>query len=315
MKIKIKLLSVCVLGTGLMGIEPVQAYDLPVVNLGLTSFLDGAPPAGAGWYFQEYFQNYSANRFRDQNGKALGLPKQELDYQVAVTQVSYFSDLRLGNATLGMNAVLPFVTSMDVDDGLNNAALKAQSGVGDLLLGPMIQFDPIMGPDGPRFAHRIELQVNVPTGKYDNKHDINPGANAWSFDPYWAATYWFTPKWTASVRAHYLYNGKNNDPGPGFGDADDIQAGQALHANFATEYAVTPQLRLGINGYWLKQITDTKIDGHEVSGRREKVWAIGPGAMYSFSKDDHVFLNAYFEQDVENRPEGSRLQMRYVHHF
>jgi anthranilate 1,2-dioxygenase (deaminating, decarboxylating) large subunit len=178
MTIRIKLLSVCVLGSGLLGIEPVQAYDLPVVNLGLTSFLDGAPPAGSGWYFQEYFQNYSANRFRDQNGKALGLPKQELDYQVAVTQVSYFSDLRLGNATLGMNAVLPFVTSMDVDDGLNNAALKAQSGVGDLLLGPMIQFDPIMGPDGPRFAHRIELQVNVPTGKYDNKHDINPGANA-----------------------------------------------------------------------------------------------------------------------------------------
>ncbi len=134
MKIKIKLLSVCVLGSGLLCISPAYAYDLPVVNLGFTSFLDGAPPAGAGWYFQEYFQNYSANRFRDQNGKALGLPTQELDYQVAVTQVSYFSDLRVGNATLGINVLLPFVTRMEVDDGLNNAALKGQSGVGDLLV-------------------------------------------------------------------------------------------------------------------------------------------------------------------------------------
>ncbi|MNP10057.1 hypothetical protein D3C76_1021930 [compost metagenome] len=88
------------------------------------------------------------------------------------------------------------------------------------------------------------------TGKYDSQHDINPGSNAWSFDPYWAATNWLTAEWTASVRAHYLYNGKNDDPGPGFGDADAdaVQAGQALHANFATEYAVIPPLRLGING-------------------------------------------------------------------
>ncbi|AVB19723.1 phenol degradation protein meta [Pseudomonas avellanae] len=305
----------CVCGAGLLIAQGAGAYDLPVVNLGLTSFLDGGLPAGPVWYLQEYFQNYSADRLRDKDGNALGLPKQELDYQVAVTQLSYLSNVRLGNASLGLNAVLPVVTRMKVDDGLNNAALRGQTGMGDLLIGPFIQFDPVMGPDGPRFVHRIELQVNLPTGEYDDKHAINPGNNAWSFNPYWAATYWFTPKWTASVRAHYLYNGKNDDPAQSFGAVSDIQAGQALHANFATEYAVTDQLRLGINGYWLKQITDTQVDGHDVSGRREKVWAIGPGAMYSFSQNDHVFVNAYFEQDVENRPDGSRVQMRYVHHF
>lgn len=310
---KTLLKGVC--GAGLLIAQGVSAYDLPVVNLGLTSFLDGGLPAGPGWYLQEYFQNYSADRLRDKDGKALGLPKQNLDYQVAVTQLSYLSNVRLGNASLGLNVLLPVVTRMKVDDGLGNAALRGQGGMGDLLIGPFIQFDPIMGPDGPRFVHRIELQVNLPTGEYDDKHAINPGNNAWSFDPYWAATYWFTPKWTASIRAHYLYNGKNDDPAQSFGAVSDIQAGQALHANFATEYAVTEHLRLGINGYWLKQITDTQVDGHDVSGRREKVWAIGPGAMYSFSPNDHVFVNAYFEQNVENRPDGSRVQMRYVHHF
>lgn len=310
-----KCLSACLYGAGLLVTQGAQAYDLPVVNLGLTSFLDGGLPAGPGWYLQEYFQNYSADRLRDKDGKSIGLPKQDLDYQVAVTQVSYLSNLRLGNASLGLNAVLPVVTRMRLDDGLDNAALKAQSGMGDLLIGPFIQFDPVMGPNGPRFVQRVELQVNLPTGEYDRQHDVNPGNNAWSFNPYWAATYWFTPKWTASIRAHYLYNGKNDDPGVAFGNVDDIQAGQALHANFASEYAVTEHVRLGINGYWLKQITDTRIDGHEVSGRREKVWAIGPGAMYSFSPNDHLFANAYFEQDVENRPDGTRLQLRYVHHF
>lgn len=310
-----KALQLCVLASGLVAGQASQAYDLPVVNLGLTTFLDGGLPAGPGWYIQQYFQDYRADHLKDQRGDDLPLPRQDLHYQVAVTQLSYLSDLRLGNASLGLNAVLPVVTRMDLDDGLNNAALKAQDGVGDLLVGPFIQFDPIMGPDGPRFVHRIELQVNLPTGKYDEDQAINPGANAWSFNPYWAATYWFTPKWSASLRAHYLYNGKNEDPNYSYGGADDIQAGQAVHANFATEYAVTPQLRLGINGYWLNQFTDTKIDGHEVSGRRERVWAIGPGAMYSFSQEDHLVVNAYVEQDVENRPEGSRVQVRYVHHF
>ncbi|MGY4494942.1 SphA family protein [Pseudomonas sp. TE3610] len=310
---KSRMMSVC--GASLLIAQGAGAYDLPVVNLGLTSFLDGGLPAGPGWYLQEYFQNYSADKLRDKDGKALALPKQDLDYQVAVTQLSYLSTLRLGNGSLGLNAVLPVVTRMRVDDGLNNAALRGQSGVGDLLIGPFIQFDPVMGPDGPKFVHRIELQVNLPTGEYDDRHAVNPGNNAWSFDPYWAATYWFTPKWTASVRAHYLYNGKNDDPALSLGAVDSIQAGQALHANFATEYAVTEHLRLGLNGYWLKQITDTQIDGHDVAGRREKVWAIGPGGMYSFSANDHVFVNAYFEQDVQNRPDGSRVQVRYVHHF
>lgn len=315
MKRTTRALQLCLIGVGLIGGKAAQAYDLPVVNLGLTSFLDGGLPAGPGWYIQEYFQDYRADHLRDGNGNDMPLPDQDLEYQVAVTQLSYLSNLRLGNASLGLNAVLPVVTRMDVDDGLDNAALKAQSGMGDLLVGPFIQFDPVMGEAGPRFVHRIELQVNLPTGKYDDEHAINPGANAWSFNPYWAATYWFNPKWTASIRAHYLYNGKNDDPNYSYGGADDIQAGQALHANLTTAYAVTPQLRVGLNGYWLKQFTDTKIDGHEVSGRREKVWAIGPGGMYSFSQDDHLFVNAYFEQDVENRPDGSRVQVRYVHHF
>ncbi|MCO8161877.1 transporter [Pseudomonas sp. 21LCFQ010] len=308
-------LSTCVMAVGLASAPLAGAYDLPALNLGLTSFMDGGLPAGGGWYLQQYFQNYSANHLRDQNGNDLGLPKHAVDYQLWLTQLSYLSDLRLGNGNLGLNLVLPVITRMKVDDGLDNLALKGQSGVGDLLVGPFIQFDPIMGDNGPRFVHRIELQVNLATGEYDRDRDINPGNNAWSFNPYWAATYWFTPKWTASLRAHYLYNGKNSDPLRSLGDIDDVQAGQALHANFTTEYAVTEHLRLGINGYWLKQISDSRFDGHDVSGRREKVWAIGPGVMYSFSPHDHLFANAYFEQDVENRPEGSRLQVRYVHHF
>lgn len=293
-----------------------QAYDLPTVNLGMTSFLDGGLPAGSGWYSQTYVQNFDSNTLMDHQGNKLPLPKTNLNYQVLVEQLSYMSDIRVGeHAAWGVNFLIPFVSKMDMDDGLNHTAIKAQGGFGDLMIGPFIQFDPVMGNNGPKFVQRIEFQVNLPTGKYDSDKNINPSNHAVSLNPYWAATYWFNSKWTASTRVHYLYNFKNDDPNYTYGTADDIQAGQAIHANFATDYALTPALRLGVNGYWLKQITDNEVNGKKVTGAREQVWAIGPGAMYSFSKNDHIVGNAYFEQDAKNRPEGTRLQVRYIHHF
>jgi hypothetical protein len=86
-----------------------------------------------------------------------------------------------------------------------------------------------------------------------------------------------------------------------------------VHLNFNALYAFTPHFSTGVNGYWLNKFTDTKIDGEEISGRREKVFAIGPDAMYAFSRQDVVLANLYFESEARNRPEGNRFIMRWVH--
>jgi hypothetical protein len=184
------------------------------------------------------------------------------------------------------------------------------AGLGDVLVGPYLQWDPIMGEKGPIFMHRIELQTIWPTGKYDDEKALNPGSNFFSFDPYWAGTYFFTPKLTASWRVHYLWNAENDDFGP-----VDAQAGQAIHANFAASYEVVEKkLRLGVNGYFFDQITDSEVNGANVS-EDERVFAIGPGALVSFSQNTHLFLNAYFETEAASRPEGERFVVRLVHRF
>ena len=214
----------------------------------------------------------------------------------------------------GMNVMLPYA-SFDLDPGDNLALSTSSANLGDLLVGPYLQWDPIMGPNGPRFVQRIEFQMIFPTGAYDAKHAINAGSNFFSFDPYWAATAFLTPKWTLSWRLHYLWNGKNEDPYLPLG-ADDYQAGQAVHLNFTSAYEVLPnRLRLGINGYYLKQVTDSQMDGKDVADSREQVLGIGPGLVYHVSKHDHLFANAYWETLAENRPEGSRFNLRFVHHF
>ncbi len=303
----------------------LPAYELPSVNLGFTSFLDGGPPAGPGWYYTQYLQYFRSDSFTDANGDAGTMfpgGDPDLDVWVALCQVLYQSDQPLlFGGKWGLDVILPLV-NLGVDFDGPSFISDNGSGIGDLLVGPYLQWDPVMGKNGPLFMHRVEFQCIFPTGKYDREHTLNPGSNFFSFNPYWSGTLFITPKWTVSTRVHYLWNDANDAPvleyAPGhpFFGADEVRAGQAVHLNFTSAYEVIPRrLRLGINGYYLKQITDTEVDGKDVDGTAEKVLAIGPGAVCHLGRNDHFFLNIYFETAAENRPEGTRVNVRWVHHF
>jgi hypothetical protein len=307
-------LAVCLaLGMGLS--QNALAYDEPALNLGLTSFLDGGLPAGPGFYAVEYLQIYSADRLRNLKTPT-PVSKTDVDAVVSLTQFAYLSKAKIGSASLGLDVIVPVVLSANADDGLGHTYLKGENGIGDVLIGPFLQFDPIMGKNGPLLIHRIEFQVLAPVGRYDRTAAVQPGSNFWSFNPYWAGTLFLAPEWTVSGRFHYLWNGKNDEPNAALGPtATSSRAGQAFHMNFATEYAVTKELRIGVNGYYLQQTTDTEVNDIAVAGRKERVVAIGPGFTYSWGPDQNFFFNAYKEFDAENRPEGERFVVRYVHHF
>jgi hypothetical protein len=295
------------------------AYDLPAVNLGFTSFLDGGPPAGPGFYFQQYFQYYHASSFRDAKGDDLPLPSPSLNAYISLSQFIYQSNqtvpLTLGGRW-GIDVILP-VVGVDASYGATGPFPQANGpGIGDVLVGPYLQWDPIMGARGPVFMQRVEAQATFPTGRYDHDREINPGSNVFTFNPYWAGTLFFTPGWTISTRVHYLWSSKNHSPNRGFAPANTTQAGQAIHLNYASEVEIVPRmLRVGVNGYYLKQITDTQADGQDIPDRREQVFAVGPGLLFSFSQNDHLFFNAFFEMAVENRTQGSRFNFRWTHHF
>ncbi|PLX97803.1 MAG: phenol degradation protein meta [Desulfuromonas sp.] len=279
---------------------PAFAYFQPNVNLGFTSFLDGAPPAGPGHYVQEYLQYYTSDDLD-------GIPGGDVDVFVLMNQYTYQSnqELLFPDARWGINVMVPFV---DIDSNLPNNG----SGIGDLLIGPYLQWDPIMGKNGPFMLNRVELQLILPTGDYDNNKLLNQSSNHFSFNPYWAATIFPAPKVTASWRLHFLWNGENGDFGPG---KADLEPGMALHGNWAVAYELMPkELRVGVNGYFFEQLTDTKINGND-SGDDESVVAIGPGAVYHFSKDMHLFANIYKEFRANDRPEGDRINFRFVYHF
>ena len=289
----------------------------PSVNTGFTSFLDGGPPAGPGFYYQQYLQYYTGDDFMNANGDEMNLPgAHELNVWVSLNQFLYQSDQPiLFGGKWGIDVIVP-VGSIDA----NTAPLGWNgngSGLGDLLVGPFIQWDPVMGENGPIFMHRIELQNILPTGEYTNDDVFNLGSNFYSFNPYWACTLFITPEWTASARIHYLWNDENDDPvDPFFPKADTTQVGDGIHINFASAYEVIKnKLRVGVNGYYVKQLSASEVDGVEIPNGKSEVLGIGPGAVLHLSQDDHIFVNLYFETEGENTIEGTKLILRWTHHF
>jgi anthranilate 1,2-dioxygenase (deaminating, decarboxylating) large subunit len=301
-----RLILVVILCSATAGwVVPAIAYDEPAVNLGFTSFLDGGPPAGPGLYYTEYLQWYYTQRF-----PGAPLPLDRLNAWVALQQLIYQSNQKvLLGGKWGVDVIQPFVAFE-----LKPSSFATESGPGDLLIGPYLQWDPIMGKNGPVFMHRFEFQMITPTGRYKSDAVLNAGSNFFSIDPYWAATWFILPQWTMSWRVHYLWNDENDDPSPAFG-ANTEQPGQAIHLNFATEYELVPNhLRFGLDGYFFEQITDSKVGGSNVSGH-EQVVGLGPGLLWHISQNDHLFLNAFYEFAAQNRPEGQRYTLRWVHHF
>jgi hypothetical protein len=301
-------------------IVPSLRAQLPGVNLGFNSFMDGMPPpAGPGWYMQEYLQYFHGNRFLDGNGNRIRIPTSggtfespELDAWIWLHQVFYQSPQEilpeiLPGARWGVSATLPTVALEVTPDDFFGFEEESFS-VGDLFLGPSLQWDPIMGKQGPIFSHRIELDAVFPVGTYDPDKQLNGASNHFSFNPYWAGTLFLRPEWNVSWRLHYLWNGEN--------DETHIQPGQAIHLNFATSVEVIPRrLHVGLNGYLLEQITDSQFNGVDIPNSRESVIGVGPGILYAFSERDLLFVNAYAEMEARNRPEGMRFGIRWLHKF
>ena len=286
---------------------PFSAYGqevaLPPVNLGASNFMDGV--AGPGLLFEETIEYYHADRFSDFKGRKIP-GDNSVENWLSLTHLAYLTKWKIIGGFYGFEALLPAVrVDLDTDFGIRGH----KSGLGDLVLSPfIIQWVDHKIFNMPYF-HRINFPFILPTGRYDRDSAINIGSHVYSFNPYYAFTLFITPKLETSWRFHYLWNSKNHSPHPSF-HADHVQPGQAFHMNYAFSYEIFNGLRGGIAGYYLDQITADKVEGHKRDHSKEKVFAIGPGLMFS-KKGFFLYLNAFYETGVENRPEGMKVSLRF----
>ena len=331
MKIKNKLMfsllaaSVyCAHASAAEGPPPPGISEPTGINLGGTSFYDGF--AGLpGFSYQSYLRYSSATSIRSNSGsKVSAFDDPKITTTQLLNQITYYSPHSIGaGAHLGFSFLLP-VLSLDGSFGSGGPALQDNaSGLGDITVGPLMQFDPIVNANGrPIFVQRLSLDFLLPTGKYDNHKDINQSANFYSANPYWAATWMPAQRWEMSWRWYYLYNFKNKDPASSTEQfyqgrsVQDTQAGQATWINFTASYEIFPKISAGLNGYYFRQLTDDKVNGSRLEDSREKVLGLGPGVFWKIRDGDGLWFNVYKELDVENRAKNDYLvQLRVAFHL
>ena len=307
---------------------PPPTVSEPQVNLGVTSFYDGFSGAVPGWAYLGTLRYASANAIKDSHGNdvpAFSNPK--INAVTLVNQFSYTSTIRLGNATLGWNAIIP-VVSINGSFDQPGATLQGNStAIGDLTTGPQLQFDPVIDPTGhPFFVQRLELDALIPIGQYRKNADLNQGSGFYSINPYWAASVFPLPGVEMSWRLNYVYNFQNTHPAAStplvyLGQAvSTTQAGQAAWVNFAASYSVTPTLHVGLDGYYFKQLENSKANGVAIANSKEQVLGIGPGIVLDIhrgnGKQDELWINTYTESKVNNRSRnGLIVQARYLRTF
>lgn len=275
---------------------------------GAENWMAGAVPP-PGDYFINYTGYYSGD-LRDGSGDEVD------DASVS----AWFDALRYVKVTdhkflggnWGWHVVLPVVHQrIELGGGSDTV-----TGIGD------VTFDPLIFSWHSKNWHwATGLEINIPVGTY---HAGEPrrsiGANYWSFEPLFAATYLSDTGW--EVSAKFMYNMKTTNtgfrPAPG-APKMDYRSGDEFHMDYLVGKHVG-QWAYGISGYYLQQTTDDKLDGQAISsaagpwseGRRGRVFAFGPSVSYA-SKNGMQFVAQWqHETMVENRFGGDKFWLKFI---
>ncbi len=295
----------------LFSLQKAVGYGLPPVNLGSTSFFDGFGLLNRKeWSYQQFQVFYHSNTFTDFQGNPLpGITNPQLNVLVVSPQGTYQAPENiLFNAKPGVSVLLPIAFYAQLNR--NQLGIKSSgSGFSDFVVAPFLQWDLMWRADKPFFVHRLACIFSFPTGK--NKapeFSINPGNAFYVISPHWAATLFITEKISSSWRLHYLWCS--------FDKKNCRRLGDTFHMNFDLTYRIEPmKWYIGINGYYLQQLQNNKVQGVEVPNSKERVVGIGPGVLTLPREDLFIFGNLYFEFNVRNRPKGVRAVFRFAKNF
>jgi hypothetical protein len=278
---------------------PAQTHVAePAVNLGDTSFLDGIGAPGV--VMETIGDGAHAGTVVDGGGRTIsgaGAVNSISD----LTHIAWLTHKTILGGWYGMEIVTAAAR-------VNAGSAGQSGGLGALTVSPFILQWSEQKIGKVPIDQRVVFDFDLPVGAYTRSSAVNISANAFTVHPYYAITAFPTKRIETSWRVHYLWNSTNNSP-PSATGAQSTQAGQAIHFNATNGYDFGKHLWIGPNAYYLRQITDGRVNGVSLPNSPEQVAAIGPGLVWNSGRW-FFYANGYHELGAKNRPEGDKIVFR-----
>jgi hypothetical protein len=234
----------------------------------------------------------------------------DIEFIMDFLTLLYKPEVEIFGAHYAFGAFIPIVHA-DIDTGIRigDSELRQQEdtfGQGDITLVPAVFFW-----NRGNFHFTLAEYIITPTGKYDTDDLANTGLNYWTFDTDFAVTYLNTEiGQDYSINIGYNYNTENTDT--------DYQTGQELHIDFMINQFLSESWAIGIQGFYLKQVTGDSGDGALLGNFKAEAAGIGPAVLWTTKiKDQEVsFIGKWLhEYHAERRMEGDHVFVSFATGF
>jgi len=296
MKTKRRLQTVCFFAVAsLLGSSGARATEngLATYPVGVNTVLDGVLPPPSATQFYSYTEYYFSNKFAGADGKS-SVPGFHSEVLVDAPCVVHTWGPTLGPFTFSTGVVVPLFHLRVNVPGTSGT----RSALGDIIVHPLM-----LGYSNPShtFFAFVSLDVGLPTGAYSVNRVANTGLNTYAFEPNLSVTWFPNPKWELSALAQIEFNSPNH--------ATNYHSGNVATLDWLAGYSVTKNLQLGVQGFFLKQITDDTVNGQTApnDGFRGQAIGIGPQLRYDLGPASAIVFKYQHEFAVRNRPQGERL--------
>ncbi|MEA2108082.1 MAG: transporter [Pseudomonadota bacterium] len=291
---------------------------------GAESFMVGAAPP-PGFYFKNYAYYYHANDLKDDHGDDMDV-FDDLTVWAEVMRFIWISKYELLGGNYGQHAFLPFLdVSLDFNApvGPKSKDNYDDSDVPYIIYSPFLLTHHFL--EGKLHTVFSLPDIYIPVGDEEGNM-AGVGHNFWTFEPVFAITYMPTPSWEFSLKFMYDFNTEQDDCPTPYGFNVDRTPGDEFHFDYSVSYGITKSLRVGINGYYYKQVSDDDYDIdsslpapvrdllEDDEGNHSQVFAAGPGIWYNY-KNMFFELRTQFEFEAENKTEGQNVWFNLVYAF
>ena len=276
----------------------------PQWPIGVQTIIPAILPAAGETAYYNYSLYYHADSFKDRNGNEL-IPGFDLSVLAEAPRIVHTWETKLGplNMSSGVILVGNFVgVEADVAPGVHLE--DSTFGLNFLYVTPLY-----LTYNTPTLHLLYGPSAIIPVGHFSGNDLANPTNNYYSFHQELALTYFPVKTLEFSAEVGITFNAEN--------PTTDYQSGAIFDVDWGINWAPIasmPNLFFGIQGFYVTQFTDDKINNVKVGPdgfRLEKI-ALGPQVIWYFSSKAGIAAKYQREFATKNGPEGDRFWVQFV---